>query len=156
MDKEYYDTLAMVRMNRAKELLDEATELLEKGSYKSANNRAFYSMEKSIKALLAMEQIEVTTHNGGLKQFNYVFIYNGDGTFDSQDYQRIAGAEQIRNASDYDDFYIASKDETRQLVENAAYILKKIDKYIIDRLQVVSTFQMQNTEVEERAEEDIE
>ncbi|MDD6490675.1 MAG: HEPN domain-containing protein [Firmicutes bacterium] len=156
MDKEYYDTLAMVRMNRAKELLDEAIELLEKGSYKSANNRAFYSMKKSIKALLAMEQIEVTTHNGGLKQFNYVFIYNGDGTFDSQDYQRIAGAEQIRNASDYDDFYIASKDETRQLVENAAYILKKIDKYIIDRLQVVSTFQMQNTEVEERAEEDIE
>lgn len=156
MDKEYYDTLAMVRMNRAKELLDEAIELLEKGSYKSANNRAFYSMEKSIKALLAMEQIEVTTHNGGLKQFNYVFIYNGDGTFDSQDYQRIAGAEQIRNASDYDDFYIASKDESRQLVENAAYILKKIDKYIIDRLQVVSTFQSQNTKVEERAEEDIE
>lgn len=42
-------------------------EKLEKGSYKSANNRAFYAMEKGIKALLAMEQIEVTTHNGGLK-----------------------------------------------------------------------------------------
>lgn len=136
MDKEYYNTLAMVRMNRAKELLDEAIELLDKGSYKSANNRAFYAMEKSIKALLAMEQIEVTTHNGGLKQFNYVFIFNGDGTFDSQDYQKIAGAEQIRNASDYDDFYIASKDETRQLVENAKYILEKIDNYIIERLQI--------------------
>ena len=133
MDKEYYDTLAKVRMDRAKELLDEATELLEKGSYKSANNRAFYAIEKSIKALLAIKHVEVSTHNGALKQFNYIFIYNGDGTFGPPDYQKIAGAEQIRNASDYDDFYIASKDETRQLVENTKCILDKIAKYIADR-----------------------
>ena len=134
MDKEYYDSLAKVRMSRAKELLEESVELLEKGSYKSANNRAFYAMEKSIKALLAMEQIEVMTHNGGLKQFNYAFIYKGDGTFKPEDYQKIAGAEQIRNASDYDDFYVASKDETKQLVENTKYIVNKIENYIADRL----------------------
>lgn len=112
-------------------------ELLEKGSYKSANNRAFYTMEKSIKALLAMEQIEVTTHNGGLKQFNYAFIYKGDGTFEPEDYQKIAGAEQIRNASDYDDFYVACKDETRQLVENTKYIVNKIENYIASRLEAM-------------------
>lgn len=134
MDKEYYDSLAKVRMSRAKELLEEAVELLEKDSYKSANNRAFYAIEKSIKALLALAQIEVTTHNGGLKQFNYIFIYKGDGTFKPEDYQKIASAEQIRNASDYDDFYIASKDETRQLVENTKHIVGKIEKYIIDRI----------------------
>ncbi len=134
MDKEYYDSLVKVRIKRSKELLEEAVELLEKGSYKSANNRAFYAMEKSIKALLAMKQIEVTTHNGGLKQFNYAFIYKGDGTFKPEDYQKIAGAEQIRNASDYDDFYIASKEETRQLVENTKYIVNKIEKYIVDRI----------------------
>lgn len=134
MDKEYYDALAKVRMDRARELFEEATELLEKGSYKSANNRAFYAMEKSIKALLAVEQIEVTTHNGALKQFNYIFIYKGDGTFGPEDYQKIAAAEQIRNASDYDDFYIASKDETRQLIENTKCILDKIENYIVDRI----------------------
>lgn len=132
MDKEYFEALAKVRMERAKELFDEAYELLEKGSYKSANNRAFYAMEKSIKALLAMEQIEVTTHNGALKQFNYIFIYKGDGTFGPEDYQKIAGAEQIRNASDYDDFYIASKEETRQLIENTKNIMDKIQKYILN------------------------
>lgn len=57
-------------------------------------------MEKAIKALLATEQIEAATHNGGLKQFNFVFIYRGDGTFTSEDYQKIARCEQIRNASD--------------------------------------------------------
>lgn len=130
MDKEYYVELAKVRMERARELLLEAEELLEKESYKSANNRAFYAMEKAIKALLATEQIEATTHNGGLKQFNFAFIYRGDGTFTSEDYQKIARCEQIRNASDYDDFYIASKEETRQQVENTRYIVNKVDQYI--------------------------
>lgn len=130
MDNEYYWALAKVRMERAKELLVEAKELLDREACKSANNRAFYAIEKSVKALLATEQIEVATHNGGLKQFNFMFIFKGDGTFTAEDYQKIARAEQIRNASDYDDFYVASKEEARQQVENANYIVTKIETYI--------------------------
>ena len=133
MDKEYYMALAKVRMERAKELINEAKELLDKEAYKSANNRAFYAIEKSVKALLATEQVEVTTHNGGLKQFNFIFIFKGDGTFTPDDYQKIARAEQIRNASDYDDFYVTSKVEARQQVENAEYIVSKIETYINSR-----------------------
>ena len=65
-----------------------------------------------------------------MKQFNFLFIYKGDGTFTSEDYQKIARAEQIRNASDYDDFYIASKEETKQQVENAKYMVEKVLAYI--------------------------
>lgn len=123
MDKEYFDALAKVRLDRARELIEEAKDLLEKGSYKSANNRAFYAIEKSLKALLAIKETEVATHNGSLKQFNYLFIYQGDGTFSTEDYQVVAKAEQIRNASDYDDFYVASKEEAKQQVENAEYMV---------------------------------
>lgn len=130
MDREYYLMLAKARMERAKELLIESKDLLNKEAYKSANNRAFYAIEKAVKALLATEQVEVTTHNGGIKQFNFLFIFKGDGTFTSDDYQKIARAEQIRNASDYDDFYIASKEETRQQVKNAEYLVEKIERYI--------------------------
>ena len=131
MDKEYAQILARIRMERAVELLSEAQDLLMKESYKSANNRAFYSIEQSIKALLAIVGKEVQTHSGGLKQFNFEFIYKGDGTFSQEDYQLIAKAERIRNASDYDDFYIASKEETQQQVSNAEYIVGKIEKYIL-------------------------
>ena len=31
--------------------------------------------------LLATKEVGVVTHNGGLKQFNFLFIYKGDGTF---------------------------------------------------------------------------
>ena len=130
MDKEYFDALAAVRLERAKELLDDAVELLNRGSYKSANNRAFYAIEKSIKALLAMKQIEATTHNGGLKQFNYHFIFKGDGTFTQEDYQKIAGAEQIRNASDYDDFYIVSIEDAKEQLETAKEVVTLVEQYL--------------------------
>lgn len=130
MDKEYYEALAKVRLDRAKELIEDAKELLERGSYKSANNRAFYAVEKGLKALLATKEVEVATHNGSLKQFNYLFIYQGDGTFSVDDYQLVAKAEQIRNASDYDDFYVASKEEAKQQIRNAEFIVSKIEKYM--------------------------
>ena len=130
MDREQGMILAKIRLDRAKELLSESLELLARGSFKSANNRAFYAIEKSIKALLATELVEVTTHNGALKQFNLIFIYKGNGTFTTEDYQKVARMEQIRNASDYDDFYIANKEETRQQVENAEYLVDKVEKYI--------------------------
>ena len=132
MDREYYLALAKARMDRADELLMESRLLLEKNAYKSSNNRAFYAIEKSIKALLATKEMEMLTHNGGLKQFNYLFIHKGDGTFTSDDYQKIAKAEQIRNASYYDDFYISSKEETREQVELAETFVNKVRKYLME------------------------
>ena len=132
MDREYYLALAKARMDRADELLMESRLLLEKNAYKSSNNKAFYAIEKSIKALLATKEMEMLTHNGGLKQFNYLFIHKGDGTFTSDDYQKIAKAEQIRNASDYDDFYISSKEETREQVELAETFVNKVRKYLME------------------------
>lgn len=134
MDKEYYVELAKIRLERARELLEDSQQLLAKGSYKSANNRAFYAIEKGIKALLATKEVEVVTHNGGLKQFNYIFIHKGNGSFTIEDYQKIAKAEQIRNVSDYDDFYIASREETNQQIDNAKYIVDKIEKYLENKV----------------------
>jgi uncharacterized protein (UPF0332 family) len=130
MDENYYIELTKLRLERANELLIDAKDLLERESYKSANNRAFYAIEKGIKALLSTELVEVSTHSGGLKQFNYYFIYKGDGTFTQEDFQKIARAEKVRSVSDYDDFYIANKKDAKQQVEDAEYILNKIKEYI--------------------------
>ena len=66
-----------------------------------------------------------------MKQFNYYFIYNGDGTFTSGDYQKISYAYQIRNASDYDDFYIANKEEAKELVGFSEQFIVKVRRYLI-------------------------
>lgn len=125
MDKEMYRVLASVRMERAIELVDEAKELLQNERYKSANNRAFYAMEKTMKALLAIKEIDADSHNGCLRQFNVHYIKERVGGFEPGDYKRIANAQRIRNVSDYDDFYIADKKECQQQVEMATEFLNK-------------------------------
>lgn len=125
MDKETYRVLASVRMERAIELVDEAKELLQNERYKSANNRAFYAMEKTMKALLAIKEIDADSHNGCLRQFNVHYIKERVGGFEPGDYKRIANAQRIRNVSDYDDFYITDKKECQQQVEMATEFLNK-------------------------------
>ena len=131
MDREYYIELAKIRLERAKELLEDSQDLLSKESYRSANNRAFYAIEKCIKALLATQQIDVETHNGAVSQFNLIFIHNRDNSiFTKNDYQKIAKADRIRNASDYDDFYVVNKEETRELLDFAEDFLGRTEEYI--------------------------
>ena len=117
--------MASVRIVRAIELVDEAKELLQNERYKSANNRAFYAMEKTMKALLAIKEIDADSHNGCLRQFNVHYIKERVGGFEPGDYKRIANAQRIRNVSDYDDFYIADKKECQQQVEMATEFLNK-------------------------------
>ena len=43
--------------------------------------------------------------------------------------RKIVKAEEIRHASDYDTFYIASKDITKQQIETAEQLLKLAKEY---------------------------
>lgn len=132
MDERDFKTLAIVRLDRAKELYIEARELVKMDSYKSANNRAFYAIEKCIKALLATRQMDVETHNGAVSQFNLLFIHRENSSFTKEDYQKIAKADRIRNASDYDDFYVVNKEETKELLQFVDEFLEKTEGYIKD------------------------
>lgn len=130
MDEKDFMALALIRLDRAKELYLEANELMKMDRYKSANNRAFYAIEKCIKALLATRQMDVETHNGAVSQFNLHFIHQGNTVFANTDYQKIAKADRIRNASDYDDFYIVNKEETKELLEFVKEFLEKTESEI--------------------------
>ena len=46
----------------------------------------------------------------------------------------IGEAFTIRNASDYDDMFIASKADTEEQIKNAEYVYKLLHKYVSDRV----------------------
>lgn len=121
--------LAGVRLERAEELLEEAKKLLEDGHYKSANNRAYYSFEKSVKALLALKETDAKTHSGVLHLFNSEYVHGG-GFFSHEDYIKFKDSEYIRSASDYDDYYVAVKEDCERQVENSQYMLDKVKQYL--------------------------
>lgn len=47
--------------------------------------------------------------------------------------RRIVKAEEIRHASDYDTFYIASKEVTLQQIDTAVRILELAEAYLFER-----------------------
>ncbi|MGN0240944.1 MAG: HEPN domain-containing protein [Candidatus Weimeria sp.] len=47
----------------------------------------------------------------------------------------ISKVELIRHASDYDDFYVASKEETSETIESARNFLDRVDIYIDNRIK---------------------
>lgn len=130
MKSENIFDLALVRLDRAKELILEAETLLEKESFKSANNRAYYATEKALKSLLALKGKDSKTHNGVIILFDDYYVRDKNEYFDRSDLKIIRNMEKIRNASDYDDFYIAGKAECKKQVCNAKKIIEKVERYL--------------------------
>lgn len=79
---------------------------------------------------MAIQQMDVEMHNGAVSQFNLLFIHKENTTFTKDDYQKIAKADRIRNASDYDDSYIVNKAETKELIKFVLEFIEKTEKYI--------------------------
>jgi uncharacterized protein (UPF0332 family) len=125
MNHEDYKVLAKVRFERANELVHEAELLIEDNAYKSANNRAYYAIEKTINGLLALSDITVKTHKGCILQFSELYVKSQHTPFDREDFKSALKAERIRSISDYDDFYIANKAETLQQIHFAKTFLEK-------------------------------
>ena len=133
MEDKYFDELVKLRLERAEELVKEAKKLLEDNSFKSANNRAYYAMEKAITVLLIDKRIETKTHNGAMKMFNVEYVRGENAVFTNEDYRLVSKVEQIRNSSDYDDFYVTNKEEAKQQVEDAIYMVEKVKSYFSNK-----------------------
>ena len=127
--------LALVRIERAEELIATAKNEFDRGDWKTANNRAFYAMEKAAKVVLATKGKSAKSHTGVLKTFNKNFIHEGDGSFDHNDYRDMQEAEMIRQSSDYDDFYIVKKDDCIRQIKNAEKLVKKAKKYVMSQIE---------------------
>lgn len=56
--------------------------------------------------------------------------YIKEGIFPAEMSKMIGSAFMIRNASDYDDMFIASMADTQVQISNAEYILREVTKYI--------------------------
>ena len=119
---------ARYRLDRALEDLQSAQKLFTDGHFRAANNRAYYAIFHAIRAALALKRVDSSKHSGVIAEFRRLFIK--EGLLPVEISQMIGSAFTIRNASDYDDMFIASKSETKEQIENANYVYELIKKYI--------------------------
>ncbi len=120
--------LAKHRLEQAKEDLEAGKLLYDKNFYKSANNRAYYSIFHSIKAVLALEPIDFKRHKDVLAYFNKNYI--NKEIFSRMMGRKIQNASAIREDSDYDDEFIVDADKTNEQLKTAEELIELVDKYI--------------------------
>ena len=122
---------AKYRMVRAREDLDAAHLLFNAGNYRIANNRAYYAIFHAMRAVLVFDNFDSSKHSGVIAEFSRRYIK--EGIFPTEMSKMIGSAFTIRNASDYDDMFIASKNDTEEQINNAEYVYKVINEYISKR-----------------------
>ncbi len=122
--------LAQYRMETAKDDLRAAKILLDAGEYKAANNRAYYAIFHAINAVHAIAGNGYKRHKDAIANFNKEYVKTE--IFPREIGRRIAEAEEIRHASDYDDFYIATKEEAKNQIATEECFGKLVEKYILE------------------------
>ena len=118
------------RLRVAREDLETANLTFAAGQYRAANNRAYYSIFHTVCAVLAKEGIAFKRHKDTLSYFNKKYIH--EGVFPQDLGRKIVKAEEIRHASDYDTFYIASKEVTLQQIKTAEQLLTLAEEYLTE------------------------
>lgn len=122
------DSLGKYRLENAKEKLESAKLLLDAGHYKDSIGRSYYAIFTAVRAVLAKDKIDFSKHAGVIAYFQKEYIKSG--IFDKQYSKYLQGAFQIRNSCDYDDFFIASRQDAEEQYHKAEEMVRVISQYM--------------------------
>jgi len=128
--------LASARLQQARECLQTAEVDIAAGLFKAAANRSYYCIFHTMRALLALDRFDSKKHSGVITAFRQKYIKTG--IFDSKFSDIVGKAFTARNKSDYQDFYVISKDDVAAQIENAKTFLTAVEEYLAPKLQNVS------------------
>ena len=131
MDKRQRD-LCQYRLQESRDTLQVAGNCLQNGFYKDAVNRAYYSAFYAVKAVLALGTIDFKRHKDVVAYFNKEYV--ATDIFPKETGRKLAALKQIREKSDYDDFYIISKEKAIEQFETAKLVLQNVEEYLKQHL----------------------
>ena len=120
--------LAIYRLESAEERLKAARLLLEKQMYADAASRVYYAVFQAARAALSTKGLDSRKHSGIIGLFNQQFVKTG---ILPKDYGKILkSSKDLRQAGDYDDFYLVSREEALAAVENASRFIRGIRLFL--------------------------
>lgn len=131
MNNKISKELSKHRLQQAKDDLKASEILYKENLYKSANNRAYYSIFHSIKAVLALEPIDFKRHKDVIAYFNKNYVSNE--TFPKKMGRKISIASRMREDSDYEDEFVVEPDDTKAQIETAKELLDLVENYIEEK-----------------------
>ena len=124
--------MVLYRLEAAKSDIKSAKILLEAGEFRGANNRAYYGIYHAVSVIHSLDGNAYKRHKDALANFNKNYIKTE--IFPRTLGRKIAEAEEIRHASDYDDFYIATREEAEEQITTAEELVVQVQKYVTDKM----------------------
>ena len=120
--------LTKYRLERATEFLSASKIMLENNCYKDSINRSYYAIFTTIRALLAENEIDFKKHSAVISYFRQHYIKTK--IFDVKFSQYVGDAFEIRNNCDYEDFYIASREDAETQYNNAVEFYDAVKNFL--------------------------
>ena len=128
MQDDEIKALSDLRMEHAVECLETAKKVLELGDYKCAANSSYYAIFHAMRAVLVYDDTKKTKHSGIISEFRKLYIKTG--IFDSEMSNIISNLFDIRTNSDYNDFFVVSKEDVKKQVEGAEKFILTIKDFL--------------------------
>ena len=122
--------LSKLRLENAKKLLATSQTLIDTEDYKSSANRSYYSCFNAMRACLALLKIDHKRHSGVMSDFRLHFIKSGKLKPELSDI--ITTLFEVRNKSDYNDFYAISKEDVTKQLSNAKSFVDTVDVFLTE------------------------
>ena len=123
--------LSQARLAHAKDCLHEAEILFDANEYKGTANRSYYAAFHAMRAVLILDGFDSKKHSGIIAKFRELYLKTD--LFDRNVSDAISSLFRVRSASDYDDFYIVSKQDARLQLEHAKMMVSLIANYLQTR-----------------------
>jgi len=120
--------LAGYRMERANEMLEAAKKNLEIGQYKTSLNRSYYAIFHAMRAANILKGFDSSKHSGVIAYFNREYLKSG--ILEKNLSVIIKNSAFLREKSDYDDFFIASRKDAEKQLEDANAFVMVIEQFL--------------------------
>jgi uncharacterized protein (UPF0332 family) len=108
--------------------LENAKLCLDNKFYRDCINRSYYAAFYAVKAVLAVESIDFKRHKDAVGYFNKQYV--ATDLFPRDVGKSLGRLKTVREASDYDDFFICSQEEAMKQYKAAEYILGEVKAYL--------------------------
>lgn len=120
--------LSKYRYERSSEELENAKAMLESGKFKLALNRSYYSIFHGMRAVNVLDEFDSSKHSGVIAHFNQYHVKTGD--FPKEASRIIRTSSEMREHADYEDFFVASRQDAEEQVQKAQTFDDFISSYL--------------------------
>ena len=130
MDEELRE-LSQYRLKQAERCIRSAKILADDEDYKGSANRSYYAIFHCMRSILALAGKDFSKHSAVAAYFRKEYIKTG--IFDTEMSDVIKEAFDVRSDSDYDDYYMISREDVLEQIEHAETFLLKTKEYLMNK-----------------------